>query len=146
MTRVQTHSNPVADECGEAKTGHVVVGVFVVSGGDAAKVLEAPEHTLNDVSVSISFSVEGMALLAVTVVGNYRLDVPALQPGSPVVGVVGFVGQEVTGIGQATGEHNRARDIGGLTGRQVERQRSAMLIAYGVDLGVAASLGAADGL
>ena len=45
-----------------------------------------------------------------------------------------------------TGEHNRARDIGGLTGRQVERQRSAMLIAYGVDLGVAATLGAADGL
>ena len=52
MTRAQTHSNPVADECGEAKTAHVVVGVFVVSGGDAAKVLEAPEHTLNDVSVS----------------------------------------------------------------------------------------------
>ena len=47
---------------------------------------------------------------------------------------------------EVTGEHNRARDIGGLTGRQVERQRSAMLIAYGVDLGVAASLGAADGL
>ena len=87
-----------------------------------------------------------MALLAVTPVGNDRLDVPALQPGSPVVGVVGFVGQEVTGIGQVTGQHNGARDIGGLTGRQVERQRSAMLIAYGVDLGVATALGAADGL
>jgi hypothetical protein len=45
-----------------------------------------------------------------------------------------------------TGEHDGTRDIGGLAGRQVERQRSAMLIAYGVDLGVAASLGAADGL
>ncbi len=38
-----------------------------------------------------------------------------------MVGVVGFVGQEVPGVGQVTGEHNGARDIGGLTGRQVER-------------------------
>lgn len=63
-----------------------------------------------------------------------------------MVGVVGFVGQEVPGVGQVIGAHNGARDIGGLTGRQVERQRSAMLIAYGVDLGVAASLDAVDGL
>ena len=110
------------------------------------KVLEASEHTLNYISTNIWFSVEGMALLAVDLVGNDRLDVPPLQPGSPVVGVVGFAGQEVPGVGQVTGEHNGACDIGGLTGRQVERQRSAMLIAYGVDLGVAPSLGAADGL
>ena len=55
-------------------------------------------------------------MLAVTLVGNDRLDVPPLQPGSPVVGVLSFVGQEVPGIGEVTGEHSGARDIGCLTG------------------------------
>ena len=40
-------------------------------------ILEAPEHTLDGVSVFVSFAVEGMRLFPVFLVGNDRLDVPA---------------------------------------------------------------------
>ena len=63
-----------------------------------------------------------------------------------MIGVIGFIGQEVTGIRQTRAQHDGALDVGGLTGGQVERQGAAMLVAYGVDFGVAASLGEADGL
>ena len=75
-----------------------------------------------------------------------RLDTPRFQIVPPMIGVIGFIGQEVTGIRQTRAQHDGALDVGGLTGGQVERQGAAMLVAYGVDFGVAASLGEADGL
>jgi hypothetical protein len=44
ITRVQTHSNPIADECSETLAGEKVFRLFVVSRGDTLEVLEASEH------------------------------------------------------------------------------------------------------
>ena len=92
------------------------MGVFVVSGGDAAEVLEASEHALDDVSAAIAFAVEGVGLLAVRPVGDDGLDPTALQPGPPMVGIVALVGQKVSGIRQMIGKHDRTGDVGGLAG------------------------------
>jgi len=63
-----------------------------------------------------------------------------------VVGIVALVGDQITGIRQAFREHHGTGDVGSLTRRQIECQGVAMRVSDGVDLGVAASLGAADGL
>ena len=63
-----------------------------------------------------------------------------------MVGVIGLIGQQITGTGQTRTQHDRPLDVGGLAGGEIERQRTAMLIAYGVILGVAASFREANGL
>ncbi len=50
-SRVQTHSNPITDECCEAWSCEEVLSVFVISHGDAPKILEVPEHAFDGVSV-----------------------------------------------------------------------------------------------
>ena len=63
-----------------------------------------------------------------------------------MISIVGLVGEQITCCGQMLGEHHRAGDVRGLAGRQVESQRAALFVAYGVNLGVAASFCATDGL
>lgn len=60
-----------------------------------------------------------------------------------MVGIVGFVGEQVAGVRQGLAQHDSPFDIRCLTRRQAKSQRAAVFVAYGVDLGVAASLGAA---
>ena len=146
VPRVETHSNPVTDECCEAYGRHEVDGVLIVARGDASEVLEASEHALDDVAMAVTLSIEGVGLVPVGPVGDDRLDASALQPSPPMIRVVCLVGEKVTGVGQAPGEHDGAGDVGGLAGGEIERQGTAMGVAYGMDLGVAPALGAADGL
>ena len=69
-----------------------IAGELVVSGGDAAKVLEPAEAALNYISASVSTLVEAMGHDAVGFVGDYRLGAAANDFGSKVVAVVSFVG------------------------------------------------------
>ena len=144
--RVRTHSNPVTDDGCEAKCSHEIGGVFVVSGGDAAEVLEASEHALDCVAVPVAGFIKIMELLAVGLVGNDGLDAAAYEPSTPMIGIVGLVGEQVAGVGEAISQHHGARDVGDLAGREIEGEGSAAVVAQGVDLGVAPALGAADGL
>ena len=113
---------------------------------DTTEVLEASEHAFNDITAPVSDFVERMRCPSIGPVRDDRLVTPRFQIAPPMNGVIGFIGQEVTGIRRTRAPHDGARDVGGLTGGRVERQGAAMLVAYGVDLGVAASLGGADGL
>ena len=85
-------------------------------------------------------------MLPVGFVRDDRQDAPRFQIAAPVIGVIGFVSEQVAGVWQGCAQHDSALDIGGLAGCQIESQRAAMFIAYGVDLGVAASFCAANGL
>ncbi len=57
-----------------------------------------------------------------------------------------FVGEQITGVGQMPRKHHRAGDISDLAGRQAEGKRSAEVVDYGVNLGVAPTLCIPDGL
>ena len=63
-----------------------------------------------------------------------------------MIGVIGLVGKQVTRPRQMAGEHDRALDVGGLAGGEIEGQGPALFVAQGMDLGVSAAFGAADGL
>lgn len=122
------------------------MGVFVVARGDAAKILESSGHALDDIAVTGTIFIESMERFPIDLVGNDRPDLAPLEPGAPVVGVASLVGKKKAGVGQMFGQHDRTRDIGRLSGCQIESQGAAVLIAYGMDLGVAPALGAANGL
>ena len=63
-----------------------------------------------------------------------------------MVCIVGFIGKQITGLRQGSAKHDSTLDVGGLARCQIENQRTALLVAYGVNLGVTASFGAANGL
>ena len=63
-----------------------------------------------------------------------------------MIGIVGLVGKQIARPRQMAGEHDGALDVGGLAGGRIEGQGPAMFVAQGMDLGVSAALGAADGL
>ena len=85
-------------------------------------------------------------MLAIGLVGDDRLDISAYEPGPPVVRVIGFVGEQIPRWRKVIGEHHGSGDVGSLAGCQIEGQGAAILIAYGVDLGIAPTFGAPDGL
>ena len=113
--------------------------VFVVSHGDAPVILEAPEHAFDAIAVLASLSVEGVGLLSIGLVWNDGLDVLSQQTGTPTVGVIGLVGEQVARPGQMAGEHDGALDVGGLPGCQIEGQGPALFVAQGMDLGVSSA-------
>jgi len=85
-------------------------------------------------------------MLAVRLVGDNRAYLAALELGTPMICIIGFIGEQILGCWQMFGEHHRARDVGGLTGCQVENQRTALFVTYSVNLGVSTSFCATDGL
>ncbi len=87
-----------------------------------------------------------MGLFPVGFVRDHRPDAPGLQMVPPVIGIIGFVREQVSSIRQARAQHDGSLDVGGLAWRQVEGQRTTIFVAYGVNLGVAASFGSANGL
>src|SRR5258708_1919494 len=52
-TRVRTQLGPPSDSGGKGDAGEEVSGELVVSRGDAAEVLEAAEHALDEIALPI---------------------------------------------------------------------------------------------
>ena len=75
-----------------------IIGVFIVSCRDAAKILETPEHAFNDVSTLVTRVIEWTRLLPVGLVGNDRLDMPGCQIIPPMIGIISFVSEQIPGV------------------------------------------------
>jgi len=69
--------------------------------GDAAKVFETPKHTLDDIPTFVSSFIEPMQARPVRLVWNDWLYAPCLQMVPPVIGVIGFIGQQIFCLRQA---------------------------------------------
>ncbi len=85
-------------------------------------------------------------MLAIGLVGDDRLDFSPYEPSPPVIRVICLVGEQISCWRKVIGEHHGSGDVSSLAGRQIEGQGAAVLIAYCVDLGVAPTFGATDGL
>ena len=121
-----------------------IAGELVVSGGDAAKVLEPAEAALDYISASVSTLVEAMDHDAVGFVGDDRLGAAANDFGAKVVAVISFVGKERAHGRRECQNVRRGSYIGILTGSQMQNDRPAERIAQRMDFCRAASARAAD--
>lgn len=123
-----------------------VASELVVSGCDAAEVLEAAEAALDDVSAFVGAFAERMDDDPVGFVGDDRL-CPALDDlGAQIVTVISLVGDE-----RAHGRGERQNigcggNVGVLAGGQMKNDRPAERIAQTMDFGRAPTARAADGL
>jgi hypothetical protein len=134
-TRLQTHSDPPGDEDGDGEAGGIVAGELVVSGGDAAPVLEAAEGPLDQVAAPVGDGVEGVAALAGRVVGDDRQGTTVDQPAAQRIAVIGGVGDAEPGGWQGGEQRRGGRGVAGLSGGQREGERPAEAVDDGVDLG-----------
>lgn len=119
---------------------------LVVSGGDAAKVLEAAEAAFDDVSALVGALAEGMDDNSIGFVGDHWRCAALDDLGTQPVAVVAFVGEKLRHEGRERQDIGRRSNVGILAGRQVKDDWPAERIAQPVDLGRAPAARAADGL
>jgi hypothetical protein len=121
-----------------------IAGELVVSGGDAAEILEPTKAALDDVSALIGSLVEGMDDDAVGFVGDDGLGAAAYDFTAKVVAVIPFVAEERPHGRRERQNIWRRRDIGILAWCQMQDDRPAERIAQRMDFCRAATSRAAD--
>ena len=125
-------------------SGQEIAGELVVSGRDAAEVLEPTKAALDDVSAFIGTLVEGMDDDAVGFVGDDGLGAATYDFAAKVVAVIPFVAEERAHGRRERQNIGRRRDIGILARGQMQNDRPAERIAQRMDFCRAAPARAAD--
>ena len=125
-------------------SGQEISGKLIISGGDAAEVLEPAKAALNDISAFVSAFVEAMDDDAVGFVGDDGLGAATNDFAAKVVAVIPFVGEERAHGRRERQNIGRRRDIGVLAWCQMQDDRPAERIAQRMDFCRAASTRAAD--
>ena len=126
--------------------GVEIPGEFVVSGGDATKVLEPTKAALDDVAPFVGLLVEAVALDPVGFVGNDDLGSAFADFGAQGVAIIALVGEQRTHGGRLRQHIGRRRDVGILAGRQVQDDGPALWIGQSVDFRRASAPRAPDSL
>ena len=75
-------------------SGQEIAGELVVSGGDAAEVLEPAKAAFDDISAFVGAFVEAMDDNTVRFIGDYGLGAATNNFAAKVVAVIPFVGEE----------------------------------------------------
>ena len=121
-----------------------ISGELIISGGDAAEVLEPAKAALDDISAFVSAFVEAMDDDAVGFVGDDGLGAATYDFAAKVVAIIPFVGEERAHRRRERQNIWRRRDIGIVAWGQVQDDRPAERIAQRMDFCRAASARAAD--
>ena len=105
----------------------------VISCCDPSPVFKLTEHTFNEVSALVGFSVERIGRAPRCCGRNDRLDLPVFEPIAQAIGVVSFVRQQTLWPGAGRTQRNGHRDVGDVSRRQRKGDRSAAIIGHGMD-------------
>ena len=114
-------------------SGQEIAGELIVSGRDAAEVLEPAEAALDDISAFVGALVEAMDDDTVGFVGDDGLGAATNDFGAKVVTVIPFVGEERAHGRRERQNIGRRRDIGILAWGQMQDDRPAQRIAQRMD-------------
>ena len=125
-------------------SGQEIPGELVVSGCDAAEVLEPAKAALDDISAFIGAFVEAMDDDTVGFIGDDGLGAATNDFAAKIVAVISFVGEERAHGRRERQNIGRRRDIGILARGQMQDERPAERIAQRMDFCRAASARAAD--
>ena len=121
-----------------------ISGELIISGGDAAEVLEPAKAALDDISAFIGAFVEAMDDDTVGFIGDDGLGAATNDFAAKIVAVISFVGEERAHRRRERQNIWRRRDIGIVAWGQVQDDRPAERIAQRMDFCRAASARAAD--
>ena len=144
--RVETQSDPPGYGGSEEERGSEVYSEFVVSGCDAAPVLEPAEHSLDGVAQLVGLAVEGLRALSGWVVGNDGAGAARDQEEAERVAVISGVGGAQPGGWERFDERPRDRRIAALARGYVQREGTTAAIDNSMDFCRSPAARAADRL
>src|SRR3974377_1439995 len=106
----------------------------VVSGCDASPILELAEQAFDDVSALIGGAIERVWRAPSGGGGGGRSDLSFVLPWAQKVGVAGFVRQQALWFCDGAEKRNGHDDVGDVSGRQRESDRSAAIVGQSLNL------------
>ena len=118
---------------------------FFVAGGEPSKNLHALEEVFYEMASFVALFVQGAWMLAIRFAGNDHSHALALCSAHDFIGVIGFVGDERPG-GNALEQFSCRLAVVSLTRRQYKPHRVAMGVTQGMNFGIQAATGDANGL
>ena len=121
-----------------------IPGELVVSGSNAAEILEPAKAALDDISAFVGPFIEAMDDDAVGFVGDYGLGAATNDFTAKVVAIIPFVSEQRAHGRRERQNIGRRRDIGILAWGQMQDDRPAERIAQRMDFCRPASARAAD--
>ena len=114
---------------------------LVVTGSDAAPILESTEAALNHVAPLIGLLVVTNGLLAIGLTGDDGLDAAFFEESTKRIGVVSLVGQEFSDARDQAHAGFGNDAVGRVAGCQYEYPWTAVIIDDRMDLAVPAAFG-----
>ncbi len=120
------------------------VCTFVVSGCDAAEVLETAEHLLDDVAAFVSGFIVAMRMLPGRIWRDHGLDAACGQFVAQAPGVVGSIGQQTTRVANHADQTACTDQVMGVARSNQEGKRTADIVCQCVDFGGLPAARAAD--
>ena len=125
-------------------SGQEISSKLIISGGDAAEVLEPAKAALDDISAFVGAFVEAMDDDTVGFIGDDGLGAATNDFAAKIVAVIPFVSEERAHGRRERQNIWRRRNIGIVAWGQVQDDRPAERIAQRMDFCRAASTRAAD--
>ena len=127
------------------KSGEIVSGSLFITGGDAAKVFDGIEESLNQVALAVECEIAVPLDLAVGFRRDHRLDGAHFQTLDEAVAVVALVAKQRCGL-DLSRKHVCLRDVVCVSAYQTERERVSQRVDDGMDFRCQAATRAAYGL
>ena len=131
---------------GEQHGGEEVAGQLVEARGDTPEVLQLAEEALDQIAAAIKLWIHRALHPDVALGRDVRLAAGASHQLDDGAAVVAAVGDQCLGRWHAGQEFGAERLIGGLSGRQHDPDRVAVLVHQRVDLGAQSSTRTANGV
>lgn len=122
------------------------MGEAIVSCGDSAEVLEAPEHALDGVAIAVEIGREAVLPTAVDLGRDVRRGALALDLATDGIAVIPLVAVQDVGGGELIEQRIGGDTVGDLAAGQQERDRAAEAIGQRVDFRGPPAAGPADRL
>jgi hypothetical protein len=143
---VCTQLDPECQGCGETESCEEITGCLVVSGCDCPEILEPTETALDQVAGAIEGLIEGEKRLAIGLVGDDRGCPATVEKVPQMIGVIGFVSDQML-AGCGRGQQGRgAFDIGDLSAGEQKGIGPHLVIDQSMNFGGSATARAANGL
>ena len=122
------------------------MGQAIVSGSDAAEVLEAAEHALDGVAVAVEMGREAALPAPVGLGRDVGRSADGFDLAAYRVAAIALVGVQYFGRGEVIEQGVGGNAVGHLATGQQERDRAAEAVGQRVDFGGASAARAADRL
>ena len=129
----------------QVKSGEIVAGSLFITGGDAAKVLDGIEETLDEIALAVERKIAVPFELAIRFRRDHRFDGAHFQALDEVVAVVALVAEEGCGL-DLSRERFCLCDVVCLSSSQAESEGISQGVDDGMDFRRQAAARAAYGL